>query len=865
MKSRIFALVYFAFCCYSVSAQNNITKTAGVNYTNGVPTFNPSQKTGSEYAIDTTTGRFYQLHRTSAVSGYWLLLGQGIDTIGSHGAPTYAPTRNISWFAINLGDSLYRYSGSGFLWNCLNCGGGGGGGTANNGVSDNEGGGIFRLGNRYMASPDAPFTMDRSLNIDGRVWFIGDLSDSTLLVVEGSTDRVGIGTPTPGQKLDLLGNFRLATTAADATNKFGYTVTRHYTNAEEDVMGIYLSSTSTQNEMRIGGGNSSFNASTRIGFYTAADQVTLTGAERMRVHPDGRISIGNTTSAARLYVRGEGATSATYSMIVTNSGVSTASAPIAVRDDNRVGLGTNAPTRSVDVAGALRFQANLYDNQDNSIVAQSAVGVTSNRDFTLLNSTYGRFMLSSKNFSFTTGTHPALGQYLFYVNGEAYTSAAVPPPIYFRGYDAKAGSGVHGGDFIIDLPNGDGAGAQGRVGIGNTAPTQALHLTGNIRVTGAYYDSNNDPGLSTEILSSTATGTDWVTKPVSATILTANNALTVTGTNVQWGGTLVQNTTVDQQTFYQLHKDGRKEFARYEINPFVDVNVTGTVDITGKGLAPSMNPAPSEDNILTVRGHDGTSTYYANALFMGVYPTAIDGTWIQSRSESAYTTKYLLNINPRGGKVAIGRDPESDDPDAHVTISQAVTGSTITGILLHLENGEGNKAAMSFGVGTDVIKGEAGYYDGADAMRIGNRNAQATSSIRFAIGGETTDKVVMIPAGTGFGTAVTTNIKSTIQDEGSLGLKTTTAPSGDLTLDATHCVVMKNSGSAGCTYTLPDPDAVVGRWYWIMNHSSQTITLSRNVTTATGGVTFNTIGAGEWAMMTAFNGNGWRGHKQVSL
>jgi len=219
MKSRVFALVLIAFCCYSVSAQNNITKTAGVNYTSGVPTFNPSQKTGSEYAIDTTNGRFYQLHRTSPTSGYWLLLGQGIDTIGSHGAPTYAPTRNISWFAVNIGDSLYRYSGSGFLWNCLNCGGGGGGGTANNGVSDNEAGGIFRLGNRYMASPDAPFTMDRSLNVDGRVWFVGDLSDSTLLVVEGATDRVGIGLASPQRKLDVNGEVRVRDLTTDTPTK----------------------------------------------------------------------------------------------------------------------------------------------------------------------------------------------------------------------------------------------------------------------------------------------------------------------------------------------------------------------------------------------------------------------------------------------------------------------------------------------------------------------------------------------------------------------------------------------------------------------------------------------------------------------
>lgn len=350
----------------------------------------------------------------------------------------------------------------------------------------------------------------------------------------------------------------------------------------------------------------------------------------------------------------------------------------------------------------------------------------------------------------------------------------------------------------------------------------------------------------------------------AATVTAANNGVELSATTVQWGGSLIKNTTIDQDGFYYLHKDGRKALFRYNTgNPFTDVNVTGTVDITGKGLAPSMNIAPSEDNILTVRGHNGTSTFYANALFFGVYPTAADGAWIQSRSESAYTTHYLLNINPRGGRVAIGRDPESDDPDAHVTISRALTGSTITGMHLHLENSEGNKAGMSMGVGIDQLKSEIAYFDGADAVRVTNRNTQTTSSVRIAVGGETADEVVIIPAGTGFGTNVTTNIKSTIQDEGSLGLKTSTA-SGDLTLNETHCVVVKNAGGAGVTWTLPDPDAVVGRFYWLMNHTSQVITLSRNVTSATG-VTFNTLNGGEWCIITAFNGNGWRGAKQVSL
>ena len=37
-----------------------------------------------------------------------------------------------------------------------------------------------------------------------------------------------------------------------------------------------------------------------------------------------------------------------------------------------------------------------------------------------------------------------------------------------------------------------------------------LNAKGDVKITGAIYDSNNDPGTLGQILSSTATGTDWV-------------------------------------------------------------------------------------------------------------------------------------------------------------------------------------------------------------------------------------------------------------------------------------------------------------------------------------------------------------------
>lgn len=82
--------------------------------------------------------------------------------------------------------------------------------TANNGLSDNEaGGGIFRLGNRYMNGSDGLFSFDRKVNLNGFSLFIGDNTDSTLLHVNGNTDRVGIHTTAPGRTFSVNGEVEI--------------------------------------------------------------------------------------------------------------------------------------------------------------------------------------------------------------------------------------------------------------------------------------------------------------------------------------------------------------------------------------------------------------------------------------------------------------------------------------------------------------------------------------------------------------------------------------------------------------------------------------------------------------------------------
>ncbi len=111
---HITALLILIFST-SIFAQNNVVKTAGVTYTAGAPTFTPG-RTGSQVAIDTVTGFWYEHNGTS-----WSASGYRVQTISGCSAPAYTPAKYQSRLVINAcsagqgGPELYYYTGSAWL------------------------------------------------------------------------------------------------------------------------------------------------------------------------------------------------------------------------------------------------------------------------------------------------------------------------------------------------------------------------------------------------------------------------------------------------------------------------------------------------------------------------------------------------------------------------------------------------------------------------------------------------------------------------------------------------------------------------------------------------------------------------------
>jgi hypothetical protein len=125
------------------------------------------------------------------------------------------------------------------------------------------------------------------------------------LTILGS-GNVGIGTSSPSTTFSgldissgglslIIGADNGASTRTNATQKVARFGSYNYTNANAPVGMMLANNDGTDNLLLLGGGSGSFVAATNIQFYTAANNNTASGTERMRITSGGSVLFQKTT------------------------------------------------------------------------------------------------------------------------------------------------------------------------------------------------------------------------------------------------------------------------------------------------------------------------------------------------------------------------------------------------------------------------------------------------------------------------------------------------------------------------------------------------------------------------------------------
>lgn len=438
----------------------------------------------------------------------------------------------------------------------------------------------------------------------------------------------------------------------------------------------------------------------------------------------GNMGVGTHVPEARLHVFSGGSTTGKSFFIENSLGDDN----FTVLDNGKVGIKTATPTYELDVngtIGATNFQQ--VGSSDNLFVGYSEFE-------------NGISMVSTK---IENMLDPTSAQ-------DAATKAYV---------DANSGSGGKFGDGTDPL---DAVYNDGNVGVGTDDPTQEFHVVGGVRITGAIYDSNNEPGTSGQVLSSTATGTDWVDMPLSVASLTNHYVkASLTSAYLTNGGSEIDFDTNSDTTLIGLSQDDSvgsditfasntftvsgnglytvtisAEFKSEDTQrpcPTVSILVNGSV-VDGKSLGYVRSSNAAEEatvnltRTLNLTDGDTISVRWRNQGVTGADPTTSEQFMVEV-FKHAFTVTGALGS---GGKFIDGTNTADAvynagnvgiNTSAPTEALHVVGNARITGAIYDSNNSAGTSGQVlsSTGTGTDWVDGGGNNIYTADGTLGGDR------------------------------------------------------------------------------------------------------------------------------------------------
>jgi len=552
--------------------------------------------------------------------------------------------------------------------------GGGSALPANNGVSDNEMEGVYRLGNRYMNLPDAPFTMDRNVNIDGRALFIGDLSDSLLLHVDGITDRIGIGTATPQKKLHVQGQARISNLTNDTPDRvLG-------ADSDGDVSRLFLSGLTVSSGVLRAVDSSATNEIQQANSGLSDNEASI-------------IRLGNR------YMNGSDGLFATDRKVNLNAfkmhfGDNGDSSLFVVDGTNdRVGVGTSSPVQRLEVNASA-----------NSYIQATTSGALSNAGSIFYNSSDGNqswAVYRQNDGDFAVGVS----------SDNLYPAGTLTDPFIIKPAPPN-------NSFYMD--------SAGKIQLGGTSPQRTLHVTGEVRITDLVTTT------ATVLVGADANG-DLSSLGVGSGLAISGGNLTATGGadgNGFYGGnggnggngtipSVTRSTITNQQTFYRATDD---------IGGFVPLRV----EVAGGNESDFMSFTQSFVGDSLLIGHEDVGFYIKSSTKLNVYANETIGIFADSvivqTVPNAFENEATILLQSPGGTIV---KSEGLDPDI-IKQSGAADGDVLT-----WDNTAGNwvPEAPGGGGGGGAPVGAQYLVLAADATLTNERVATAGNNIKLTDAG----------------------------------------------------------------------------------------------------------------------------------
>jgi hypothetical protein len=435
-----------------------------------------------------------------------------------------------------------------------------------------------------------------------------------------------------------------------------------------------------------------------------------------------------------------------------------------VNGSSNVGIGTTSPDVKLEVVEASPTDGIIADfvnstnaggtiaaiklsNADSEacdvVLGANRVGANFGSDFfiSLSDSVDGS---NQERFRITESGNVGIGttapSYPFEVNGGTLNTIA-----NFKSADAGAYISFSDNSTTMVIRTGNAQAVNiasgGNVGIGTTSPSQKLHVSGNARVTGAYYDSTNSPGTSGQILSSTATGTDWID---GSAIPGVPDGSGTANKIVMWQDSDTLTDSILSQTIpYNPNSTG----GIVNINGTLKQSATRKSIYIGENVGQSVNPTSAFLNIYNIGIGDDVLKDFTYGVVganledpgdnVGIGYQALTGL-LSGTNNVAVGTETLKALTLGANNIALGKNSllaltgNRADSIGNVALGFNTLSSMTTGtynVAIGNTNLEATTSASSVvSIGNDVAKPFTGTI--TEAVLIGNKvlaNSTATN------------------------------------------------------------------------------------------------------------------------------------------